>query len=290
MRRAWPIGVLLALGLTACQTVQTTAPGAVGIDRKQQMLVSEAEVERAAAQSYARQVDDARARGALNADARLVARVRAIAARLIPQTAVFRPDARSWDWQVNVETSDQLNAYCMPGGKIMVYSGLVHKLSLTDDELAAVIGHEMAHALREHSRERLSRLYAQELALSGVAAIAGLGQGTVDLVGAIGNVTFQLPHSREQESEADIIGLELMARAGYDPRAAPALWRKMARVSSGGAPPQFLSTHPSGATRIAELEAYIPKVMPLYLAARARAAQNAAPKTSRHADTSPAKR
>jgi len=290
IRRAAYVGALLVAGLTACQTVQTTAPGAVGVDRKQQMLVSEAEVERAAARAYAQQVDAARAKGALNSDAKLVARVRAIAGRLIPQTSVFRPDARSWDWQVNVENSDQLNAYCMPGGKIMVYSGLVHKLSLTDDELAAVIGHEMAHALREHSRERLSRAYAQELALSGVAALTGLGQGAVDLVGAIGNVTFQLPHSREQESEADIIGLELMARAGYDPRAAPGLWRKMAKVQNGGAPPQFLSTHPSGATRIAELEAYIPKVMPLYRASKARASQNAAPKTSRQADTSPAKR
>ncbi|HNR21578.1 MAG TPA: M48 family metallopeptidase [Steroidobacteraceae bacterium] len=259
---------LLLAGLMACQTVATTAPGTVGVDRKQRMLVSEEQIAQAAAQSYAQELDKARANNALNTDTRLLARVRAITDRLIPQTGVFRPDAAQWDWAVNVETSDKLNAYCMPGGKIMVYSGLVHKLSLTDAELASVIGHEMAHALREHSRERVSRAYAQQLAITGVAAVAGLGQGTVDLVSAIGEVTFQLPHSREQEVEADIIGLELMARGGYDPRAAPSVWRKMAAAQSGSAPPEFLSTHPSGATRITDLEANIPKVLPLYEAAR----------------------
>lgn len=261
---------LLAGALAACQTVETTAPGAVGVDRKQQMLVSEADIEQAAVQSYANELDKARSKGTLNTDTRLLARVRGIANRLIPETRVFRPDAVNWNWQINVETSDQLNAYCMPGGKIMVYSGLVKKLSLTDDELAAVIGHEMAHALREHSRERVSRAYAQQLALSGIAAVAGLGQGAVDLVSAVSDVTFQLPHSREQEAEADIIGLELMARAGYDPNAAPRVWRKMATVQSGGSSPEFLSTHPSGPSRIADLERNIPKVMPLYLAAKQR--------------------
>lgn len=261
------IAPLLLTGIAACQSVATTAPGTVGVDRKQTMLVSEEQIEQAAAQSYAQQLDQARAKNALNTDAGLLARVRAITDRLIPQTRVFRPDAAQWNWAVNVETSDEMNAYCMPGGKIMVYSGLVQKLSLTDAELASVIGHEMAHALREHSRERVSRAYAQQLAISGVAAVTGLGQGTVDLVGAIGQVTFQLPHSREQESEADIIGLELMARGGYDPNAAPSVWRKMGAAQSGNAPPEFMSTHPSGASRIADLEANIPKVMPLYRAA-----------------------
>lgn len=262
------VAPLLLAGLLSCQTVSTTAPGAVGVDRKQTMLVSEEQIEQAAAQSYAQELDKARSKNALNTDAALVARVRAITDRLIPQTTVFRPDAAQWNWVVNVETSDELNAYCMPGGKIMVYSGLVRKLSLTDDELASVIGHEMAHALREHSRERVSRAYAQQLAISGVAAATGLGQGTVDLVSAIGDVTFQLPHSREQEAEADIIGLELMARGGYDPHAAPSVWRKMGAAQSGNAPPEFMSTHPSGSTRIADLEANVPKVLPLYQAAK----------------------
>jgi predicted Zn-dependent protease len=166
---------------------------------------------------------------------------------------------------VNTLTTKELNAYCMPGGKIMVYSGLVEQLDLTDAELAAVIGHEMAHALREHSRERISREYAQQIALSGVAILTGAGEGLQKLASSVASVTFQLPHSREQESEADTIGLELMARAGYDPNAAVSVWKKMIAANQNqGGPPQFLSTHPSPQTRIQDLEKLVPKVMPLY--------------------------
>ena len=209
----------------------------------------------------------ARAAGKLNADPALVARVRRVAERLIVETAVFRPEAPGWKWQVNVESTPELNAYCMPGGKIMVYSGLVDQLHLSDAELAAVVGHEMAHALREHTRERVSRAYAQNLVLAGVAAFAGLDPGVADLAGRVSDVTFQLPHSRQQEEEADVIGLELMARAGYEPRAAVEVWRKMAAAEKS-APPQFLSTHPSSGSRIADLEARIPVVEPLYEATR----------------------
>jgi predicted Zn-dependent protease len=174
---------------------------------------------------------------------------------------VFRPDAPQWQWEVNVQATDDVNAYCMPGGKIMVYTGLIEKLQATDAELAAVIGHEIAHALREHSRERISRAYAEQLALAGVAIATGASETTMQ----VSAVTFQLPHSREQEAEADRIGLELMARAGYDPNAAVTLWQKMSKLSSGG-PPEFLSTHPSGESRIRELEALAPKVLPLYQA------------------------
>ena len=156
-----------------------------------------------------------------------------------------------------------MNAYAMPGGKIMVYSGLVDRLKLTDAELAAVIGHEISHALREHTRERVSRAYAQQLALTGLAVATGAGQGTLDLANTIASVTFQLPHSREQESEADIMGLELMARAGYDPNAAVNVWKKM-MAAEKSSPPEFLSTHPAPGNRIAELQAAVPKVMPLY--------------------------
>jgi predicted Zn-dependent protease len=151
----------------------------------------------------------------------------------------------------------------MPGGKIMVYTGLVEQLNLSDAELAAVIGHEMAHALREHSRERISRAYAQQLALAGVAVVTGAGEGAMNLANSVASVTFQLPHSREQESEADTIGLELMARAGYDPNAAVSVWKKMLSANQGGTP-QFLSTHPSPQTRVQDLQALVPKVMPLY--------------------------
>jgi predicted Zn-dependent protease len=266
MQRA-AIYLLVGAGMIAgCQTVQTTAPGAIGVDRKQQMLVSSEEVDQAAAQAYASEVQKAREKGKLNTDARDVERVRTVAERLIPQTATFRPDAPGWKWDVNVLSTKELNAYCMPGGKIMVYTGLIDQLKLSDDELSAVIGHEIGHALREHSRERVSRAYAQQLALTGVAVAAGVGQGTLDLANAVADVTFQLPHSREQEAEADRIGLELMARAGYDPHAAVNVWKKMEQASTSS-PPEFLSTHPSSQSRIADLEKALPRVLPLYQAA-----------------------
>ena len=248
---------------SACETVKTTESGAVGVNRKQRMLVSEEEVEKGAQLAYAQEKQKAQAEGKLNANSALTSRVRNVSQRLIPGTAVFRSDAPNWPWEVNTLTTKELNAYCMPGGKIMVYSGLVEQLKLTDAEMAAVIGHEMAHALREHSRERISRAYAQQIALAGVAVVTGAGAGTMDLANSVASVTFQLPHSREQESEADIIGLELMARAGYDPNAAVSVWKKMMSADQGGSP-QFLSTHPSPKTRIQDLQALVPKVMPFY--------------------------
>jgi predicted Zn-dependent protease len=258
--------VAAALLAAACQTVQTTQPGAVGVDRKQHMLVSEQEIEKGADIAYDQELDKAKQKRALNTDQQTYQRVQTISRKLIPQTGVFRPDAPQWQWEVNVQTTDDVNAYCMPGGKIMVYTGLIEQLHATDAELAAVIGHEISHALREHSRERISRAYAEQLALAGIAVATGASEGLMQLASQVSAVTFQLPHSREQEAEADRIGLELMARAGYDPNAAVALWQKMGKLSSGG-PPEFLSTHPSGESRIRELEALVPRVLPLYQAA-----------------------
>lgn len=251
--------------VAACQTVQTTQPGAVGVDRKQQMLVSEADVERGAQEAYKQELEKARQRGALNSDRETYQRVQQITRRLIPQTRVFRPDAPQWNWEVNVQSGKEVNAYCMPGGKIMVYTGLVDQLKASDAELATVIGHEIAHALREHSRERISRAYAEQLALAGIAIATGASQNTMQIASQVSAVTFTLPHSREQEAEADRIGLELMARAGYDPNASISLWQKMAGLGGGG--PEFLSTHPSGESRIRDLEANVPRVLPLYQAA-----------------------
>jgi predicted Zn-dependent protease len=260
--RQWLI-VGAALCVAACQTVQTTQPGAVGVDRKQRMLVSEEQVEQGADVAYDQELDKARKQGALNSNQEQYKRVQTISQRLIPQTSSFRPDATQWKWEVNVQDSKDVNAYCMPGGKIMVYTGLINQLQATDAELAAVIGHEIAHALREHSRERLSRAYAEQIALAGIAFATGAGEGTMALASQISAVTFQLPHSREQEAEADRIGLELMARAGYDPNASVSLWQKMSKAGGGG-PPEFLSTHPSGEARIRDLESNIPRVLPLY--------------------------
>lgn len=257
---------LFAIFLVACSTVQTTAPGVVGVDRKQYMLVSEQQVEKSAAVAYQQELDTATKKGALNTNGAQHARIKTIADRLIPHVAVFRPEAVKWQWQVNVQTNPELNAYCMPGGKIMVYSGLIEKLQATDAELATVIGHEIAHALREHTRERLSRDTLRQTGITIAAIATGAGDVVVGLADQISQVTFSLPHSREQEAEADRIGLELMARAGYDPQASVSLWQKMSRESGGGGP-SFLSTHPGSADRIEDLQANIPRVMPLYQAA-----------------------
>jgi len=258
----------VAMVLVGCQTVQTTQPGAVGVSRKQTMstMVSEADIERTAAQQYNAELARARASNTLNTDSAQTVRVRKIAARLIDHTAAFRPDAKNWAWAINVETSKEINAYCMPGGRIMVYTGLIDKLNLSDAELATVMAHEISHALREHSREQVSRQMDQQVGLTALAGLAGLSDVSLQLASLLSDVTFNLPHSRVQESEADEIGLELMARSGYDPNAAISLWKKMSASGQGGTP-GFLSTHPSSASRTADLQALLPKVIPLYQAA-----------------------
>lgn len=230
-------------------------------------FISEQDMQASAAEVYNKELQQAKAAGKLNTDAKVSQRVTAISRRLIQQTGAFREDARAWPWEINVLTSPERNAYAMPGGKIMVYSGLITSLKLNDAEIAAVIGHEIAHTLREHSRERVSNAYGQQLLLT-LGAAAGAKEGAVQLAEAIGQVTFQLPHSREQESEADQIGMELMARAGYDPQAAIAVWEKMTAAGTSGGPPEFLSTHPSNESRIADLRANLPRVLPLYQARR----------------------
>jgi predicted Zn-dependent protease len=257
------------LALAACETVETTQPGAVGVDRKQAMLLSSADIDKSAAQAYQQMMKKAAGKNALNRDPAQVAKVRVIALRLIQATPAFRPDALRWSWETNVITSNEVNAWCMPGGRMAVYTGLIEKLKVTDDELAAVMGHEIAHALREHGRERASQAMAQGIALSIGGALLGLGDGSVQLAQVITDVTINLPNSREHEIEADRIGVELAARAGYDPRAAVTLWQKMGQAG-GAAPPQFLSTHPSPRNRQKDLEDYAAKVMPLFEAARKR--------------------
>ncbi|MEW6689597.1 MAG: M48 family metallopeptidase [Pseudomonadota bacterium] len=267
MRKSvFPLLLVLAAG---CQSVQTTQPGVVGVDRQQSMLVSSGTINRSAANAYRKVLQEAAAKGQLNRDAAQLARVRGIAGRLIPQTGVFRGDAPGWSWEVNVIASKEVNAWCMPGGKIAVYAGLIERLQASDDELAAVIGHEIAHALREHGRERASQAMAQSVGISVVGAVLGVSGGAQDLTQMVLDLTFNLPNSRTDEVEADRIGVELAARAAFDPRAAVSLWEKMQKTG-GGQPPQFLSTHPSRQTRIADLRNYAARVMPLYEQARAK--------------------
>jgi predicted Zn-dependent protease len=263
------LALALWTALASCQTVQTTQPGAVGVERKQAMLLSSSQVNNSASLAYQQEMKKAAGKNSLNRDAAQVARVKTIAQRLIPATSVFRPDAPKWAWEVNVISSEQVNAWCMPGGKMAVYTGMIEKLKITDDELAAVMGHEIAHALREHGRERASQAAGQSLILGAAGAALGLGQGSIQLAQIITDVTFNLPNSREHEIEADRIGVELSARAGYDPRAAVTLWQKMGQVG-GSAPPQFLSTHPSPENRQKDLTNYAARVMPLYESARKR--------------------
>ncbi len=259
------LAICLLMILSACAT--TTQEGATGIDRKQFMLLSSSEVESAAAQQYRDTLKQDRQKGKLNTDQAAFDRVNRISRNLIKQVGVFRPDAVGWKWEINVESNKELNAYCAPGGKIMVFTGLMEKLNLTDDELAAVIGHEMAHALREHGREQMSQIYAEQMGLGLLGALAGLDTRDEALLQGVAAVALTLPNSREHETEADIIGLELAARAGYNPHSAISLWNKMEREGGGGGP-SFLSTHPSGEDRISNLEKQIPKVMPLYEAAK----------------------
>jgi len=261
--------LLLTLALTGCQTVQTTRSGAVGVDRKQSMLLSSAEVNQGATLAYQQTIQSAAKDGVLNRNPAHVARVRAVARRLIRVTGAFRADAPAWQWQVNVISSQEINAWCMPGGKIAVYTGLLDRLRLTNAELAAVLGHEIAHALREHGREQASQAMAENVALSVLGAAVGLDTVGQQVAQVVADVTFKLPNSREFEREADRIGVELAARAGYDPRAAVTVWKKMAGTG-GGHPPELLSTHPSDESRIRDLQVYSARVMPLYQATRRR--------------------
>ena len=253
--------------LSGCQTVDTTKEGAVGVDRQQRMMVSSEEVQAGSQKAYSQMMAEAQKKNALDRDPAQVQRVRNIVSRLVPQTKAFRDDAQKWPWEVHVISIDEVNAWCMPGGKMAVYTGLIQKLQVTDDELAAVMGHEIAHALREHARERVSRQMGTQMAVGIAGALFGIGELGQGLGNMVADVTLNRPNSRLHETESDRIGVELAARAGYDPRAAITLWEKMAKVSSGGQPPKWLSTHPSHEDRIKDLRVYSDKVMPLYQAA-----------------------
>jgi len=259
---------VIAVGATGCST--TTDTGAIGVDRNQLLVVSDQQVQQLSNQAFQQEIAAARAKGLLDTNPAQLARLQKISQRLIAQTGAYRSDARQWPWEVHVIKSNELNAHVFPGGKIVFYSGIIDRLSLTDAEIAAIMGHEMAHALREHTRERLSREVATQTGIGIAASVLGLSQGQTQLAGLAGDLGISRPHSRTQETEADLMGLELMARAGYDPNAAISLWRKMQSASGRGEPPQFLSTHPVSSTRIATIQSLLPRVMPLYQQSRYR--------------------
>ena len=272
MVRASIVAVSLSVAfLPGCQTVETTQAGVVGVDRDQRMMVSAEEVNAGSAKAYAQMMAEAQKKGVLDKDAAMLKRVQDITKRLIPQTAHFRPDAVKWPWEVHVISIDEVNAWCMPAGKMAMYTGLLQKLNATDDEIAAVMGHEISHALREHSREQISRQMSTQLGVGLIGALFGIGELGQSVAGQVANVTLNLPNSRQAETEADRIGIELAARAGFDPNAAVSLWEKMSKLG-GGQPPKWLSTHPPHEDRINDLRTYAQKVMPLYTAAKGSAA------------------
>ena len=272
------ISLIFIAYLAAC--ANTTKPGAVGINRSQFMVVSSADVNKLSAASFEEQNKKAKEKNVLITSGSSYERLKHVANRLIPQTAVFRDDTSTWEWQLSLIQSNTLNASCAPGGKITFYTGIIDQLNLTDDEIAAIMGHEMAHALREHGRERLSEALAQNAVTNVALAAAGANYASgINAANQVAQYVLVLPNSRQNESEADAIGLELAARAGYNPRAAITVWQKMLKATQGKNPPEFLSTHPSGETRIEQLNALMPAVEPLYLAA-SKAPQSQPSKTS----------
>jgi len=261
--------VLTTLALTslllAC--ANTTRSGAVGINRSQFLVVSASEVDRLSAVSYNEQNQKAKEKNILLTSGPEYDRLKAISNRLISQTGVFRDDTRQWNWQLVLINAPILNATCAPGGKITFYTGLIEQLNLTDDEIAAIMGHEIAHALREHGRERLSQAMAQSAVTNIAMAAAGAYGSAISAANQAAQYILVLPNSRQNESEADAIGLELAARAGFKPQAAISVWQKMNKATQGKGTPEFLSTHPSGETRIEQLSELMPAVEPLYLSA-----------------------
>ena len=258
----------LLLGAGVLLSAPAWAQVDVGKASSLRNLVPAQKLESSAAQQYSQMMAQARAQRALAPDDHpQVQRLRAIARKLIPYTAQWSDRARGWQWEVNLIASKQINAFCMPGGKIAFYTGILDQLKLTDDEVAMIMGHEMAHALREHARERLAKTQVTGLGLSLGAQLLGLGQAG-DLAANLGTQLLTLQYSRSDETEADLVGLELAARAGFDPRASVTLWQKMGAATGNKGTLDFLSTHPSGPNRIKELETNMPKVEPLYRSAR----------------------
>ncbi|WP_369803851.1 M48 family metallopeptidase [Moraxella sp. RCAD0137] len=261
------MGVVLSSLLVITGCASSTTAGTISPDRKQLMIYSNSELQRMADTYYRETLAKARTQGVLDVNAAQVNRVRRIADRLIPQTTLLRADAANWSWKVHVISEDTVNAYVMPNAKIIFYSGIIDKLSLSDAEIAAIMGHEMAHALREHSREKMSHRTAASASLGIASAALGLGTSGMQALGLAGTLGLMLPHSRSQESEADRIGLEIMARAGFDPQAAVSLWQKMQAIEASSQDLRigFLSTHPTSTNRIKELQALQSSVQPLYL-------------------------
>jgi predicted Zn-dependent protease len=260
---------LFAVLLAGCTTNSLTG-------RSQFMVVSDRMAMSQSAAAYSEMMGELGKKKQIDADSERAKKVREITDKLVAQAVRFRPDSAGWKWEVQLINDDKtVNAFCMAGGKMAIYSGMWAKLEATDEEIAHVMGHEIGHALADHTRERMSIAYGSGIGTQVAAIALGAKDQTAALMQQAAVLAIQLPNSREGESEADQIGIELAARAGYDPKAAVTLWEKMGRLHGGKEPPEFLSTHPSPANRAARLAELGVKVEPLYRAAKAGAPQQA---------------
>jgi Zn-dependent protease with chaperone function len=265
-------GFLLAAGAAATVACTSPSPSQAQVDvggaSSLRNLVPAEELEKASVQEYAKLLAEAKAKGALAPQTHpQLQRLHGIAKRLVPHAAQWNDRSRQWRWEINLIGSKQINAFCMPGGKIAFYTGILEQLKLTDDEAAMIMGHEMAHALREHARARIAKSQGTGTLLSLGSQLLGLGQ-LGDVAANIGTQLLTLRFSRDDESDADLVGLELAARGGFNPQASVSLWQKMAQAGGGAGGPNFLSTHPSGPDRIKQLQSNVPKVQGLYERAR----------------------
>ncbi|MBK7903529.1 MAG: M48 family metallopeptidase [Proteobacteria bacterium] len=257
---------LFALALVLLVAACATSP----TGRRQLMLVSEETAISSSRQAYAQEMGKYQKEGKLVTDPRTLKRVSVITERLVAQAVKMRPDSAKWQWSVQViDDPKTVNAWCMAGGRMALYTGLIMKVDPTDDELAQVMGHEIAHALANHTAERMSTAMAANAGILAAGILSDNPGQAMAITAAAATVAIKLPNSRASENEADQIGIELAARAGYDPRSAVTLWQKMAKVG-GSAPAEFLSTHPSDATRQQRLGALAPKMMPYYQAGGTR--------------------
>jgi predicted Zn-dependent protease len=256
MKRILLVTAVCAGLLMGCATTPT--------GRRQLLIVSEESSIAASKQAYVQMLQPYAKEGKLDNQPALKDRVHRITGRLIAQAIKMRPETESWQWSIKIiDEPENVNAWAMAGGKMALYTGLVNKIQPTDDELAQVLGHEIAHALAKHSAEKMSVAMASNAGILAVGVFTDVGELALSGAAMAAAVAVQMPNSRTAEAEADRIGIELAAKAKYDPRAAATLWRKMSE-SGGSRPPEFLSTHPSPENREQRLMELAPEMMPYY--------------------------
>lgn len=252
------------LTLAACAVLVASCSTNPVTGRKQFMIVPESQAIAASKEAYVQMLEPLAKDGKIDSDKALKVRIDKITSKLVAQAIRFRPETEQWEWTVKViDDPKAVNAFCMAGGRMAVYTGLIQQIKPSDDELAQVMGHEIAHALSNHTAEKMSVAMASDLAIGSIAAASNNSGTALQGAALAATLAVKLPNSREAETEADRIGIELAARAGYDPHAAVTLWQKMAKTS-GSDRFDFLSTHPAPGKRMETLSGLVPQMMPYY--------------------------